>query len=170
MAGSRDTKAKVMTLDRVLKRVAALRADGSTIVTANGSFDIMHAGHAHFLESARAQGDVLIVGLNSDASVRAYKSPLRPIIGERDRAHMVAALECVDMVFLFDETDPRDWLGQVKPDVHVNGAEYGADCIERGTVEDGGGRIHLVEAVAGLSTTAVVGRILDVYAKEQGGA
>jgi len=159
---------KVLSLAEVLDRVRVLKETGRSIVTANGSFDIMHAGHVHFLESARAQGDVLIVGLNSDVSVRAYKSELRPIIGEADRAAMIAALECVDMVFLFDETDPREWLSQLKPDVHVNGAEYGMDCIERDVVEAGGGRIHLIESVGGISTTAIVDRIINVYTAERG--
>lgn len=159
---NRTSKEKVVALSTAVERVNALRTEGKTVVTANGAFDIMHAGHVAFLEQARAQGDVLVVGINSDASVQAYKSPLRPIIGETDRAHMVAALECVDLVFLFDESDPREWLGQIKPDVHVNGAEYGAECIEREVVEQGGGRISLVEAVRGLSTSNIIQRIVEL--------
>jgi len=164
---NRKSKDKVVTLADAIERVNALQNEGRSVVTANGSFDIMHAGHVAFLEAARAEGDVLVVGINSDASVKAYKSPLRPVIGEVDRARMVAALECVDLVFLFDDTDPREWLRQVGPDIHVNGAEYGADCIERDVVEQGGGRISLVEAVAGLSTSNIIRRIVELEAAEQ---
>jgi rfaE bifunctional protein nucleotidyltransferase chain/domain len=162
-----ESNSKILPLATVIERVRAWRAEGKTIVTANGAFDIMHAGHVSFLESAAEQGDVLVIGINSDSSVRAYKSPLRPIISQAFRAAMVAALGCVDMVFLFDETDPRAWLRLVKPDVHVNGAEYGANCIEREAVEEGGGRIHLVTPSIRLSTSAIVERIINVYTAER---
>jgi rfaE bifunctional protein nucleotidyltransferase chain/domain len=163
----RESKSKVLTLTDVVGQVRTWQDGGKTIVTANGSFDIMHAGHVAFLEAAAEQGDVLVIGINSNASVQAYKSPLRPIIGEADRARMVAALECVDMVFLFDETDPREWLRQVKPDVHVNGAEYGEDCIERDVVEAGGGHIRLIAPVDGLSTSAIIERVVALAREEQ---
>ncbi len=163
---NRTSKNKVVTRADAIERIGTLRAEGKNIVTANGSFDIMHAGHVAFLEKAKAEGDVLVVGVNSDASVRAYKSPSRPIISEGDRASMVAALECVDLVFLFDETDPREWLSQIKPDIHVNGAEYGADCIERDVVEAGGGHISLIQLVGGLSTSAIIQRIMAIQREE----
>ncbi|MBL7076033.1 MAG: adenylyltransferase/cytidyltransferase family protein [Kiritimatiellae bacterium] len=163
---NRTSEEKLLTLGEVVERAAELREQSRTIVTANGSFDIMHAGHVAFLEQARAKGDVLIIGINSDASVKAYKSPSRPIISEEFRARMVAALECVDFVFLFDETDPREWLKQVKPDIHVNGTEYGKDCIERDVVEACGGRISLVQSVGGLSTSAVIARIVALERQE----
>lgn len=138
---------------------ALLRAQGKRIVTLNGSFDLLHAGHLHILEEARRQGDVLVVGLNSDASVRRYKSADRPLIGEADRARMLLALRCVDYVHVFDEDAPMAFLGEIKPDVHVNGPEYGADCIEAPTVARHGGRIHIVEKIPGLSTSAIIGKI-----------
>lgn len=138
---------------------ARLRAQGKRIVTINGSFDLLHAGHLHILEEARRQGDALIVGLNSDASVKRYKSADRPLIPEADRARMLLALRCVDYVHVFDEDAPMAFLEEVKPDVHVNGSEYGADCVEAPTVRKYGGRIHIVEKVPGLSTSAIVDRI-----------
>ena len=110
---------------------ATLRAKGKRLVTVNGSFDLLHAGHLYILEQARRQGDVLIVGLNSDASVRAHKGPTRPIVSERQRAQMLLALRMVDYVHIFDEPDPIAFLSEINPDVHVNGAEYGENCIER---------------------------------------
>jgi D-beta-D-heptose 7-phosphate kinase/D-beta-D-heptose 1-phosphate adenosyltransferase len=136
-----------------------LRAQGLRIVTLNGSFDILHAGHLYFLREARRQGDVLIVGLNSDASVRGNKGPERPFIGEDDRARLLLALRDVDYVHIFDEPTPIEFLEIVRPDVHVNGAEYGADCVEAPTVRAHGGRLHLVDRLPALSTTELVLRI-----------
>ena len=137
----------------------ALRAKGKKIVTLNGTFDMLHAGHLHILNEARRQGDVLIVGLNSDSSVRANKGRDRPFIGQDARAQMLLALRVVDYVHIFDEATPMAFLEQVRPDVHVNGSEYGADCIEAPTVLAGGGRIHVVTRLPGLSTSALVATI-----------
>jgi rfaE bifunctional protein nucleotidyltransferase chain/domain len=138
---------------------AGLKAKGKRIVTLNGSFDLMHAGHLYILEEARKQGDVLIVGLNSDASIRQYKGPDRPIIPEQYRARMLLALRTVDYVHLFDETEPMPFLAEVKPHVHVNGSEYGPDCIEAPTVRQHGGRVHIVEKIPGLSTSEILAKI-----------
>jgi rfaE bifunctional protein nucleotidyltransferase chain/domain len=135
---------------------AALRARGRRIVTVNGSFDVLHNGHLHILKEARQRGDVLIVGLNSDASVRSYKGPDRPIVTERRRADMLLALRAVDYVHIFDEADPIAFLEQIRPDVHVNGSEYGEECIEADTVKRGGGVIHIVKRLPGLSTSGLV--------------
>lgn len=143
-----------------LERVAdALRADGKTIATLNGSFDLLHAGHLYIIHQASLQADVLWIGLNSDRSIQQYKSPLRPIIPLQYRLEMVAALEFVSYVSFFEETDPRAWLLKVRPNVHVNGAEYGAECIEADTVKSFGGRLHLVDRIPGLATSAVVEKI-----------
>jgi D-beta-D-heptose 7-phosphate kinase/D-beta-D-heptose 1-phosphate adenosyltransferase len=136
-----------------------LRSEGRRIVTVNGSFDIMHAGHLYFLREARTQGDVLIVGLNSDASVRGNKGPERPFIAEEDRARMLLALRDVDYVHIFDEPTPVAFLEVVQPSVHVNGAEYGTDCVEASTVRACGGRLHLVDRLPALSTTDLIRRI-----------
>jgi rfaE bifunctional protein nucleotidyltransferase chain/domain len=138
-------------------------------VTINGSFDVLHAGHLHILREARSQGDVLIVGLNSDSSVRAYKGPGRPFVGQDDRAKLLLALRDVDYVHIFDEPVPMPFLEAVRPDVHVNGAEYGADCIEAPTVQAQGGRVHIVDRVPGLSTSELIGRIQSRSADASGG-
>jgi len=119
------------------------------------------AGHLHILREARRQGDVLIVGLNSDQSIRKNKGPGRPFVSQDDRAAMLLALRDVDFVHVFDEPTPNAFLAEIAPDVHVNGAEYGENCIEAETVRAGGGRIHLVQRIAGLSTTDLSGRIAD---------
>lgn len=133
-----------------------LRAKRKRIVTVNGSFDVLHSGHLYILNEARKQGDVLIVGLNSDRSVSSHKGPGRPIVSERGRAEMLLALKMVDYVHIFDEADPIAFLKEINPDVHVNGAEYGLDCIESEAVRRGGGRLHLVDRIPGLSTSRIV--------------
>ena len=136
-----------------------LRARGQRIVTINGSFDVLHAGHLYILNQARQQGDVLIVGVNSDDSVRSYKGPGRPIVPERARAEMLLALRVVDYVHIFDEETPIAFLDELHPDVHVNGAEYGEHCVERDVVVRNGGKVHLVDRLPELSTSAIVGRL-----------
>lgn len=152
-----DTDALRLVPRRALAPLAAtLRARGRRIVTINGSFDLLHAGHLHILSEARRQGDVLVVGLNSDASVCRYKGPDRPVVPERQRAEMLLALRMVDYVHIFDEADPVPFLKEVGPDVHVNGAEYGENCVENETVRSGGGRLHLVGRIGDLSTSGLV--------------
>jgi D-beta-D-heptose 7-phosphate kinase/D-beta-D-heptose 1-phosphate adenosyltransferase len=144
---------------RLAQLSGTLRAQGKRIVTLNGSFDVLHSGHLHILNEARRQGDVLIVAVNSDSSVRAYKGPDRPFVPERQRAEMLLALRMVDYVHIFDELDPRAFLAEVQPHVHVNGSEYGRDCIESETVRRSGGQLHIVERIPGLSTSSLVGRV-----------
>ena len=136
-----------------------LRALGKRIVTVNGTFDVLHAGHLHILKEAKQQGDVLVVGLNSDASVRANKGPKRPVVPQAQRADMLLALRYVDYVHIFDEPVPMVFIAAVRPDVHVNGAEYGEDCIESGVVREVGARLHLVPRIDGLSTSAMIERL-----------
>lgn len=138
-----------------------VKKSGKTLVTLNGSFDLLHAGHLEMLYQASLQGDLLIVALNSDSSIKQYKSPDRPFILLEQRMQMLAALDMVDYVTWFEETDPRLLLSKLKPNVHVNGAEYGKNCIEAETVKAHGGRLHIVELVPGLSTTQIVNRITN---------
>ena len=162
-----DTDTRRLVPRSALAQLAAtLRARGKRLVTINGSFDILHNGHLHILNEAHRQGDVLIVGLNSDKSVALYKGPERPIVPERRRAEMLLALRMVDYVHIFDELDPIAFLREVKPDVHVNGAEYGEDCIESDTVKRGGGRVHVVDRLPGLSTSNLVDGIRPVQGAE----
>lgn len=151
---------RLVTRHSLSTLAATLRSRGKRLVTVNGAFDVLHSGHLHILNEARSQGDVLIVGLNSDASVRSYKGPTRPINPERRRAELLLALRMVDYVHIFDEPDPTAFLGELKPDVHVNGAEYGADCVERDVVIGNGGRLHLVERIANLSTSGLATQLL----------
>ncbi len=141
---------------------AKIRDEGKTIATLNGSFDLMHAGHLEMIYQASLQGDLLIVALNSDQSIKAYKSPLRPIIPLEYRLQMMAALEMVDYVTWFDETDPCAVLKKIQPNVHVNGAEYGENCLEAETVRSYGGRVHIVQLVPGLSTSEIINKILSI--------
>ncbi len=146
------------------ERVEDLKKGGKTIATLNGSFDLLHAGHLHMIYEASQQADLLIMALNSDDSIKKYKSPLRPIVPLEFRLRMTAALEFVDFVTTFEETDPRILLSKIKPHVHVNGAEYGANCIEAEVVKASGGRLHIVELIPGLSTSALIKKIVNTCA------
>ncbi len=152
-------QSKLILPDALDETVRSIRERGETIATLNGAFDLLHAGHLHMFYEASLQADRLIVALNSDASIRAYKSENRPIITLENRLQMVGALEFVDFMTYFDETDPISILDTIKPDVHVNGSEYGEDCIESDVVKRGGGRIHIVSRIPGLSTTEIVEKI-----------
>jgi len=142
------------------------RRAGRILVWTNGTFDLLHPGHVASLTAARALGDVLFVGLNSDASVRSYKGPNRPILTQIERATMLCALACVDAVTIFDEPTPEAVLAAVKPDIHCKGAEYapphGRPVPEAAIVEGYGGRIAYLPLVEGLSTTALLQRIRDL--------
>ncbi len=143
------------------KRAAQIKEKGF-LVTLNGSFDLLHAGHLKILMEAKQQGGQLLVLLNSDASIQQYKSPERPIIPLKYRLEMMAALFCVDYVSWFEELDPRHVLSLIKPHVHVNGSEYGKDCLEAETVLNGGGVIHVVDLVPGLSTSNIIEKIKGI--------
>lgn len=161
-----DFKKKLILPERLQDAVEGIKSRGRTIATLNGSFDLLHAGHLHMIYSASQVADCLIVALNSDTSIRQYKSPDRPIIPLQYRLQMMAALEFVDFVTYFDETDPIKLLSVIQPDVHVNGAEYGENCIEAETVKAYGGRIEIVKLVEGLSTSNIINKIahLDLHA------
>lgn len=154
-------QSKVIQPSELSQRVQALREAGKTIATLNGSFDLLHAGHLQIIFEASQMSDILIVALNTDASIKQYKSPKRPIIPLEYRLQMMAALEFVNYVTWFEETDPRQLLTFIKPDVHVNGSEYGENCIEAQVVKAHGGRIHLVNLIPGLSTSHIVQKIQE---------
>lgn len=159
---SQAYKNKLIVPDRMFDAIASIRQKGKTIATLNGSFDLMHAGHLQIIYEASQTCDVLIVALNSDSSIKAYKSPDRPIIPLEYRLQLMAALEFVDFVTWFDETTPIPLLEIIKPDVHVNGAEYGENCIEASTVKKYGGKIHIVKLVPGLSTSLILEKIASL--------
>lgn len=155
---------KILSLSLLLEKLRPFRESGKTVATLNGSFDLMHAGHLYILEQAALQADILVVAMNSDHSIHLYKSPDRPIIPLRYRMEMMAAIGFVHWVTSFDEPDPLKVLGEIKPDVHVNGAEYGLECIERATVEENGGRLHIVPRIPGLATSEIIEKILNTCA------
>ena len=150
---------KLIEPDALEERAKALRASKLLIATLNGSFDLLHAGHLYIIHEASKQADRLIVALNSDRSIQQYKGPSRPIVPLRYRLEMMAALEFVDFVTWFEETDPRILLDKIKPDVHVNGIEYGENCIEAEVVKKNGGRIHLVDRIPSLATSNIIDKI-----------
>jgi rfaE bifunctional protein nucleotidyltransferase chain/domain len=141
------------------------RREGKTVVWTNGCFDLLHPGHVRNLQAARALGDLLVIGLNSDESVRALKGPTRPILPEVERAEMLAALACVDHVVIFAEATPEAALLRLKPDIHCKGAEYapphGKPVPEAELVRSYGGRIVYLPQVPGFSTTQLIRRIRE---------
>jgi rfaE bifunctional protein nucleotidyltransferase chain/domain len=143
-------------------RLQLWRAANARIVFTNGVFDLLHRGHVEYLEEARALGDRLIVGINSDASVRRLKGPSRPIVGEEDRRALVAALACVDLAVLFEEDTPLRLIEAVQPDVLVKGGDYAVpDIVGREVVEARGGRVTTIALRPGLSTSELVKRIRE---------
>ena len=139
-----------------------LRADGRKLVVTNGCFDLLHRGHVTYLECARALGDALLVGVNSDASVRELKGPDRPVNHESDRAFVLAALESVDRVCVFTDKTAMRFLATVKPDIYAKGGDYTIDTInqeERRLIEGAGGKVAILPGVAGQSTTSLLEKI-----------
>ena len=146
--------------DKIEVFCEALREAGQQVVFTNGCFDIIHAGHVRYLQEARAQGDCLVLGLNSDASVRGLKGPTRPINSELDRAEVVGALKAVDYVVIFGEQTAENLIAKVRPAVYVKGGDYTLDTLpEAKIVQSYGGRVHFVKMVEGRSTTNVIKKI-----------
>ena len=139
--------------------VAAWRAEGESITLANGCFDLLHVGHVRYLQGAKALGGKLVVAINSDQSVRRLKGPPRPAMPERERAEIIAALECVDAVVIFDEPDVRALIREIKPNVQVKGTDYTRENVpERDEVMAYGGRVEIVGDPKDHSTTELLGR------------
>lgn len=136
-----------------------LHREGKTLVFTNGCFDILHRGHAEYLAFARSQGDALVVGLNSDASVRRAKGPSRPVNSEHDRAFVLGSLRVVDYVVIFDEDEPRDLITKILPHVLVKGKDWAHYVSGRDIVEAHGGKVILADMVEGKSTTATIERL-----------
>jgi rfaE bifunctional protein nucleotidyltransferase chain/domain len=161
------TSAKIVSLDRLSATLGPRHAAGQRIVLTNGAFDLLHAGHLRSLEAARAHGDLLVVGINSDASVRVSKAPGRPIVPEDERALLVAGLECVDVVVIFDDPTAERLAEIVRPAVYVKGADYAVKALpERPIVEAHGGEVVLVELAAGRSTSSLVETIARRFGRQ----
>ena len=159
----RPDNAPVVSLAEASTRVRTWQAAGRTVVCTNGVFDLLHPGHVRYLRQARAEGDALVVAVNADAAVRASKGPDRPIHPAHERAELLAALDTVDLVLIFDDPTPAAVIDALQPDVLVKGADWAADAIVgRETVEARGGRVMRVAVEAGHSTTDLVRRARGV--------
>ena len=158
---------KIVTVKTLQNRISELKKAGRKIVFTNGCFDLLHMGHITYLNEARELGDVLVVGVNTDRSVRALKGDRRPIIPEEERSHVIAALECVDYVILFDEDTPLQLIRDIRPDILVKGADYKKEeVVGYDIVESYGGRVTLLPLLENSSTTSIINRIKDQSADE----
>ena len=158
---------KVFSIDELREERGRLRAEGKRLVFTNGCFDILHVGHVRYLAQARALGDALLVAVNSDRSVRELKGAGRPVMSEDERAELLAALESVDYVTVFDDASPRSLIAEVLPDVLVKGGDYRPDEIHgREEVERAGGRVLSLPFVEGASTSSIIEKIKKVMSDE----
>ncbi len=156
---------KIKTLEAARDECNRLKALGKQVVFTNGCFDILHPGHTRYLSAAKKLGDVLVVAINSDASVRIIKGPKRPILEEQARAELVAALECVDLVLVFDEDNPLRVIQDLLPDILVKGGDWAEDeIIGSDVVKNAGGKVKRIRFVTGFSTTDIIKRIITLYA------
>ncbi len=152
--------AQILSRRQAADAAERLRREGQKLVFANGAFDLLHVGHVRYLEAARREGDFLLVGVNSDASVRRLKGEGRPVVPEGERAEIVAALRCVDAVVVFDESSPAGLIAELRPSVHAKGTDYTPDSVpERAAVEEAGGRVAIVGDPKDHATTDLVARL-----------
>jgi rfaE bifunctional protein nucleotidyltransferase chain/domain len=159
-AATRTSSGKIVGREEAIRRASEERRSGRRVVLANGAFDLLHAGHVRYLEAARAEGDWLVVAVNSDASVARAKGRGRPIVPAPERAEIVAALGCVDAVVVFEEDSPATLLDEIRPDVHAKGTDYTSDSVpERGVVAAYGGRTVIVGDPKDHATTDLIDRI-----------
>ncbi|HJN57061.1 MAG: adenylyltransferase/cytidyltransferase family protein [Candidatus Woesearchaeota archaeon] len=155
---------KIKTINELKDISEKLRNQNKKVITTNGVFDILHIGHIRYLKEAKKLGDVLIVGINSDFSVKNIKEPQRPLNNQDDRAEAIASLEVVNFVVIFNEPNPIYLLGVIKPSIHVKGRDYNlSEIVEKDTVESNNGKVVLIPEVKGYSTTNFIKKILDIY-------
>ncbi len=158
---------KIKTRDELKLIIQKAKEQGKKVVTTNGCFDVLHVGHLRYLQSAKQLGDILIVAINSDESIRANKGEKRPLVPEDERAELLAGLECVDYVMIFPELDPKQFLTELRPNIHVKGGDYSLDrVIERETVESIGAKLHLLPGAEGKSTTNLIEVIVERYGEK----
>ena len=151
---------KLIKEDEIGQKAAELKRLHKTIVFTNGCFDILHAGHVRYLKESKKLGDILIVGLNSDSSIKKIKGPMRPINGESDRAEVLGGLESVDFIVIFNEDTPAKLLDVIKPDIYTKGADYTIQTLpEADAVIKNGGRVEFIKLVEGRSTTKIIDKI-----------
>jgi rfaE bifunctional protein nucleotidyltransferase chain/domain len=152
--------AQILSRRQAADAAERLRRKGQKLVFANGAFDLLHVGHVRYLEAARREGDFLLVGVNSDSSVRQLKGEGRPVVPEAERVEIVSALGCVDAVVVFDESSPADLIAELKPAVHAKGTDYTAESVpERAVVEKTGGRVAIVGDPKDHATTELLARL-----------
>lgn len=158
---------KIKTQEEIVKIVKKLKKQGKKIVTCNGSFDILHFGHLQCLSEAKDQGDILIILLNSDRSIKMYKGLNRPIVRQEYRAAFLSAMEYVNYVVLFDDINPKRVLAEIKPDIYCTGDDWGKNCVEKKVIEENGGKVYVLRSKrpAGASTSDLIKKILDVYSR-----
>jgi rfaE bifunctional protein nucleotidyltransferase chain/domain len=157
-----DAASRILERNRLIARVAIARKSGARIVLANGCFDLLHVGHVRYLEAARALGDLLVVGINSDEQVRAIKGPHRPYMPERERAEIVAALRAVDMVSIFHEPTVAPLILAIRPDIHAKGTDYTEETVpERDVIRSYGGRVAIVGDPKDHSTTEMLKKVVS---------
>ena len=150
---------KIKTLEGLEQISTELKEQDKKIVTTNGAFDILHVGHVRYLKEAKALGDILIVAVNSDESIKKYKDEKRPLVPLAERMELLESLEFIDYIFSFEEETPMTWLEKIKPNVHVKGGDYKQPLIEQDFVEKNGGKIVLIKEVEGKSTTNLLEKI-----------
>lgn len=156
----------IINIKDIEKFCEILRRSGKKIALTNGSFDLVHSGHVNYLNEAKKTADCLIVGINSDKSVKQYKSDKRPIVPQEQRALLIDNLKAVDYVVIFEETTADNLIEKVKPDIYVKGGDYTEDTLpETATVKKYGGKIKFIKMTQGCSTTNIINKILDIYAK-----
>lgn len=156
--------AKIKSLEEIIRIRMQLRQEGKKLVFTNGCFDILHVGHVRYLNQARTLGDALVVAVNSDRTVRQIKGKERPVVSEMERAEILAALACVDYVFIFDDPTPQQVIDAIIPDVLVKGADWAiSEIVGRETVEKNGGTVRNINLVEGSSTTGIITRVLEQF-------
>ena len=157
------SQSKILSRDAAVRRVNSWRVRGEKVVFTNGCFDLVHLGHISYLEEARSLGDRLVIGLNTDRSVQELKGPQRPVLNENDRARLLAALECTDIIVLFDEETPYELIKAVMPDILIKGGDYDPDTIVGAdVVRENGGDVRVLPFVSGYSTTSLIKRIQEL--------
>jgi rfaE bifunctional protein nucleotidyltransferase chain/domain len=161
-----DLSPKILSVDRLVKRLQQPRRSDKKIVFTNGCFDILHAGHVRYLAAAKSAGQILVVGLNSDESVKKIKGRKRPIVGQVQRAEVLAGLGCVDYVTIFDAPDPLELIEILKPDVLVKGADWQEqDIIGADVVKKNGGKVVRIPITDDVSTSSIIKRIAELFQK-----
>jgi D-beta-D-heptose 7-phosphate kinase/D-beta-D-heptose 1-phosphate adenosyltransferase len=159
-----ETLSKILALNEFLEKSDILRNTGKRLVFTNGCFDILHAGHVRYLQAAKIEGDILLVGLNSDQSVRKIKGAKRPLIRQEQRAEILAALACIDYIILFDEVDPLNLIEAIGPDILVKGSDWDEkDIIGAESVKKTGGRVVRVPVIPEISTSLIIEKIIKSF-------